>query len=226
MQGQGTGADQRTIAAALARRRYRERERMLRGVLSFSGEFGYRQATVRKVLAHGGGNVNQFYRHFRNLEDCFSQAYEAEGERLVAAMLAAGAGASSWLGGVRAALTEVLHFATGCPAIAKALVWEVHVAGGAALEKHNDFLDRLARALDRPHPDTAPFLPSRSPLASAFVVGAGEGLLRAHFSTALAVPLPSALAELMYLVAGTFLGDEAAEEELAEGGTSFVTPNL
>jgi AcrR family transcriptional regulator len=214
MEDQGPGAGKRTIASGRGRKRCRDRRRIMAAVLSLSGEIGYRQVTVRKVLAHGGGDVRQFYSHFRNLDDCFAAAYDAEAESLCTALVDAAAAASGWRERTRAVLVELLHFAAERPLVTRALVCEVQVAGGDALVKHDEVLERLMAAIGPPCPEAreAGFAPI--PIARVFVVGAVEGVIFSRLARGEAEELPAAIPELMYLIVSFVLGRAAAREEL------------
>ncbi len=188
------------------------REGEMEGVLHVVGEHGYRGASVRAVLEYSGGHRKQFYDHFDSLEDCFAQAYAAWVERLGVDLLEAAVSAGGWRPGVRAGLVRLFRFATGQPAIARSLFVEVQVAGGEALREHDAALDRLAGALDgvRAEIDPADAPPDATGL---FVVGGIEACLCDALAGGEADRIWEALPELMHLAVGSYLGNEAAEEE-------------
>jgi AcrR family transcriptional regulator len=214
MEEQGPGAGKRTIASGRARKRCRDRERIMAAVLSLSGEIGYRQVTVRKVLAHGGGHVGQFYSRFRNLDDCFAAAYDAEAERLCTTLVDAAGAASGWREGTRAVLTELFRFAAERPLVTRALLCEVQVAGGDALAKHDEVLERLTAAIGSTCQEAADAEFASIPIAPDFVVGLVEGVICSRLARGEAEELPAAMPELMYLIVSSFLGRAAAREEL------------
>jgi AcrR family transcriptional regulator len=213
MQEQEPGAGKRMIASEEGRQQRRVRERIMASVLSLSGEIGYRQVTVRKVLAHGGGDVRQFYSRFRNLDDCFAAAYDAEAEALCTALVDAAA-ASGWRSRSRAVLTELFRFAAERPLVARALICEVQVAGGDALVKRDEVLERLIAAIDCPGQAAAAGGSPPLPVAQAFVVGAVEGLICARLARGESEELPAAVPDVMYIIVSLFLGRDAAREEL------------
>jgi AcrR family transcriptional regulator len=187
------------------------RERIMEAVLSLSGEIGYRQVTVRKVLAYSGGHVGQFYSHFRNLDGCFAAAYEAEAERLCTALVGAAAAASVWGEAVRAVLAELLRFAAERPLVTRALLCEVYAAGAGPLAKHDEVIERVTAAIGfgcsrQEGPETA--------IAPVFVVGAVEGVICSRLARGEAEKLPATLPDLMHLIVGSFLGKDAARDEL------------
>lgn len=189
-------------------------------MLELSGEIGYNRATVRRVLERSGGHLGQFYLRFRNREDCFAAAHEAEVERLYSALVAAGHEQPSWREGLRAALSELFGFAVERPQIARAILSEVYVAGGAAQVKHEEVLERLASAIDGACRETES-RHSPPPLTAPFMVGAIERSVRARLAAGDPERLWAALPELMHLMVAPYLGEEAAREELrrpASGG--------
>jgi AcrR family transcriptional regulator len=188
------------------------REGELEGVLQVAGEVGYRDASVRAVLEYSGGHRKQFYDHFESLEDCFAQAYEVWVDRLGVSLLEAAVAASGWRGAVRAGLVGLLRFVTERPAIARSLLIEVQIAGGAALAKHDEATERLAGLLDGVRAE----LPDEEAPPEAtgiFVVGGVEACLCDVLAAGEANRIWDALPELMHLAVGSYLGPKAAEEE-------------
>jgi AcrR family transcriptional regulator len=185
----------------------------MEGVLHVVGESGYRGASVRAVLEYSGGHRKQFYDHFDSLEDCFGQAYAAWVERLGVSLLEAAIAAEGWRAGVRAGLTRLFRFVADQPAISRALFVEVQVAGGEALREHDAAVDRLAAALDsvRDELDPADAPPEAT---GTFVIGGIEACLCDALAAGDASRIWEALPELMHLAVGSYLGNEAAEEEL------------
>jgi len=182
-------------------------------MLELSGEIGYRAVTVEQLLDRGEVSAEQYERRCGDLESCFAAAYEAEAEALCAAMLAAAKEAGEWREGVRAALMTLLRFAAERPAVANALVREVHVVGGAALVKHEELLERLTVAIERGCDVPADEL-ATVPRAPSFVVGAVEGVIAGRLVRGERDDLQAVAAELMYLIVASFLGAEEAASEL------------
>jgi len=204
MQEQGPGAGKRPIDAALARGRCEV------AVLELSGEIGYRAVTVEQVLSHSGVSLEQFEAEFGDLESCFLAAYEAEADVLCEAMLDAASRAETWWAGIRAALETLLRFVAERPAVARALLRDVHVVGGSALAKHEEVLERLTAAIG-----SSGELPEEQlAWTSSFIVGAVEGVVTARLTREETEDLPSLLPELMYLIVASFEGREAAASEL------------
>jgi AcrR family transcriptional regulator len=191
------------------------REGEMEGALQVVGELGYRAASVRAVLEYSGGHRRQFYEHFESLEDCFAQAYETWIERLGVEILEAAVSAPGWQSAVRAGLVRLFRFVTERPQIARSLLVEAEVAGGAPMAKHEEALERLAAALDSVR---AGIEPDRAPPQSAgmFVVGGVEACICEVLAESNEKRVWDALPELMHLAVGAYLGREAAEEAFEE----------
>jgi AcrR family transcriptional regulator len=205
MENPGPGSD-KDATVALAR------ERVQTAILELSGERGYRAVDLELLLVRAAVTEAEFDRHFRDLADCFASAYRHRADSLRDEMLRAAAREREWRGATRAALDVVLGFVAERPAIGRALVREVHVAGGAALAKHEEVLERLAAALascgELPADDLA-----RVSRAPGFIVGAVEGVIAGHLDRGEPEDLLRVTPELMYLIAASLLGREAAAGE-------------
>ncbi|MGN6816032.1 MAG: TetR/AcrR family transcriptional regulator [Solirubrobacterales bacterium] len=108
------------------------------------GETGYRRVAVEQVFRRLGGYRSQFYRYFENKEKCFEAAYAEQVERLCGTLLSHRGEPE----GLSRALTALGRYVSDQPTRAKAMFVEVHVAGGGALAKRREIMERLARALD------------------------------------------------------------------------------
>lgn len=189
------------------------RERLLEAMLAVSGELGYEQVAVRHVIQHGGTSRATFYKHFDDREDCFAQAYEEAGGWLCRRLIATAARQPSWREGVRAALAELLEFCANQPAIARALLVEVHAAGSQSQARRRELLGRLARALDvgREEGGGGKAPPTVTP---DFVIGAIDTLLAAKLMDGDAARAPEMLPGLLHFVVMQYLGEGAAWEEM------------
>jgi AcrR family transcriptional regulator len=188
------------------------REATMEGALSAVGSLGFRATSVRAILERSGGHRAQFYEQFASKEDCFEQAYVVWVERLGVGLLGAAATAGGWRPGVRAALTGLFEFVDERPEIARALLVEVQVAGGPALAKREEALERLAAAIDSVRgqidPDEMP------PEATGmFVIGGVEACVCDALAAGSPERVWDSLPELMHFAVGSYLGREAAEEE-------------
>jgi AcrR family transcriptional regulator len=196
-----------------SRGRLPPRERILEAMLVASGELDYEQVAVRHVIERAQTSRATFYKHFKDREDCFAQAYGDAAEWLYRRLIGAAKRQPSWREGLRAALAELLEFCANQPAIAKALLVEVHAAGERPLAQRSDLMERLSRALDGARRE----IPSRHappPVASDFIVGAIDALLVAKLLDGDAERAPEMLPGLLHFVVMQYLGESAAWEEM------------
>lgn len=186
------------------------REGSLEGVLNAVGEHGYRGASVRAILEYSGGHRRQFYEEFESKDDCFQQAYAAWIERLGVSLLEAAVSVPGWQGGVRAALIRLFHFVSERPPIARALFVEVQVAGGEAIAKREEAMERIAAALDSVRAEI-PADQEPPEATGMFVVGGIEACVCEALTAGDPNRIWDALPELMHMAVGSYLGREAAE---------------
>jgi AcrR family transcriptional regulator len=177
--GRHAGGESGTPRGELTRiRQSRDRDaeethaRILAAMLAACGRKGYRSVAVQDVIEGYGGNRVQFYRQFANKADCYTAAYESEAERLCEAILDAARAKGEWRLGLRAGLDELAGYVESGPLLARGLLVEVHVAGGAALAKRGALCERYARAIDSGRSEAAEASPP--PMAAQFLGGAVE----------------------------------------------------
>jgi AcrR family transcriptional regulator len=181
------------------------RERIMEATLTAVGELGYRHGTVAAVLDRYGGYRLQFYRQFGSLGEAYELAHATHCERLATRLLAAGAAASGWRAGLRAALAELGRFAREQPELARGLLIEVHVAGGPALERRNEVLERFSHALDSARRETGS-RHSPPPLTAPFMVSAIESAVVRALAQEEPERFERAIPELEQLVSAAYLG--------------------
>jgi AcrR family transcriptional regulator len=181
---------------------------IMEAMLTVSGEIGYRKVAVRHVLERYGGYRLQFYRHFESKAQCYAVAYEVEVERLVDGMLRAGAEEESWRDGLRAALEFLSAFIRERPALARGLLTEVHVAGGAALAKREEVFERLSHAIDSARRETGS-RHSPPPVTAMFIVGAIDGAVGDVLARGAPEDFELAIPELVEMANVAYFGDQA-----------------
>ena len=186
---------------------------MLEAMLIASGEIGYEQVAVRHVIERAKSSRATFYKYFDDREDCFAQAHRDAGDWLYRRLIGAAGRQPTWREGLRAAMAELLEFCANQPAIAKALLVEVHAAGDRALAQRRDLMERLSRALDSARRE----IPSRQappPVTSSFIVGAIDTLVSAKLMDGDAAHAPEMLPGLLHFVVMQYFGEDAAWEEM------------
>lgn len=196
------------------------RASIMEAMLTAAGELGYREVAVHHVLERYGGHRVQFWQRFASKEDCFAAAYETWADRLAAQLLTAALDEGDWRRGMRAALVALCEFVDEHPDVARALLIEAEIAGGPALAKREETIERLGEAIDAAREQAAPE-ERPPPLTGVFVAGG----IATFVSEQLAADTPAAiwggLPELMRFATGPYFGEEAAEMEL-ESARVFV----
>jgi AcrR family transcriptional regulator len=167
-------AQARAARGPAAERAAASRASMQRAALALAGEVGYREMTVAALLERGGSNRDSFYRTFGDKLTCYTDAYALASEELFERVLAAGSRGADWPEGMRVALRALVDFVGAEPALARGILAEVHVAGGAALEKRRELLERLSRAIDRARRETDLPRHSSPPITPVFILSGIE----------------------------------------------------
>ena len=149
-----------------------KRQRILVGILEAVGSEGYEATSVRSVLDRTGLYRQAFYDSFTSKDDCFAQAFEERLGELEEEVRAA-ADSDEWAERLRLGLIAILDFLDAEPLVGRALVVEVHAAGGrpvqlrtAAFGRASEFLGTRARAWRRTERVRRRSHPRRSPPAS------------------------------------------------------------
>ena len=201
------------LAPFPGRRIRRARERLLEAILVVSGERGYEQISVQDVIESGQASRATFYKHFVDKDDCFAQAYHDAANWLYTRLTGIAKRQPSWREGMRAGMAELLEFCANQPALARALLVEVHAAGGAALAEHELLMERLSRAIDSARREIS----SRQappPMTATFMVGAIDTLVRTKLMSDEPETAPEMLPGLLHFVIMQFFGEDAAWEEM------------
>jgi hypothetical protein len=127
--------------------------------------------------------------------------------------MAAAAQEATWAEKLVTGLRRLAFLLESNPALARGLIVEVHVAGGAALCSRQWVLDQLAGALDRTRADT-PVRHSPPPVTARFMLGAIEAFVTGALLRGAPHEFGAGLREIAQLILSAYLGPEAAGEEL------------
>jgi AcrR family transcriptional regulator len=216
---EGAASDPRiaTPAEALQRLRDGERDagerqarRLERAAIEVAGEVGYRRLTVQRILERAGGSRSGFYKRFADKHDCYAGGYEARVEELAGELLEAGREDGGWAAGLERALEHLARFLVVEPLYANGLLAQVHVAGGPALAKRKEVLERLSRAVDSARRETSS-RHSPPPIAAGFIVSAiEEGAIGAILRGA-PQEFAATVPDLLFLAISIYFGREAGE---------------
>lgn len=199
-------------------------EGALEAMLLSVGARGYEQASVQEVLERSGISRERFQRHFGGKEACFAQAYEMAVDRICAEALEAARGAESWRAGFRAALARLLRTVAEQPLLAKALLIEVRAARGQAWSKHQQAIERLAKAVDSARRERGA-RPTATALTAQFVTGAVEEAICAEIGAGRTATVERLLPDLMHLAVLNYFGEDEAWLELGSPDLTAVDPS-
>jgi AcrR family transcriptional regulator len=192
------------------------RREMQLAAVEVSGEVGYRRLTVQRIVDHAGASRARFYKSFADKADCYARGYELAIERLEEDLLGTGATAPDWLAGFRQGLDELARFLRVQPLLAKGLLAEVHVAGGAAMAKRKEVFERLSRAVDAARRENES-RHSPPPIAASFILNAVEAAVVRTFSQGEPEEFAASVPDLVYIAASVYFGEDAARR--AGGGS-------
>jgi AcrR family transcriptional regulator len=179
-------------------------------VLEASAERGFRSFSVQSAIERYGGNRVQFYRHFPDKAAAYEEAYAAAIDSLYERLLRVARAERGWRPGLRAALRELSEFLVEQPLVARAVLVEVHVAGGGALEKRSLAYDRLAEAIDSARAELGHAEPGPPPLTARFMLGAVDSAAAAALVRDDPASFATLVPELSQMIVAAYFG-EAAE---------------
>ncbi len=188
------------------------RERLQEAMLEVSGELGYEQVAVKHVIERAKSSRATFYKNFNDKEDCFAQAHHDAGEWLYRRVMGVAEREEGWREGLRVGMAALLEFCANQPAIAKALLVEVHAAGERALEQRSELMRRFAEALDSAREELSDR--SAPAITGAFMVGSIETMIAAKLMDDDAAGVPDLLPGILHFVVMQYYGEEAAWEEM------------
>jgi AcrR family transcriptional regulator len=199
-----------------------QRLRILTAAIAVAGEHGYAGTSVTRITARAGVSRETFHELYPDAEACFAEAYIHTVQRIFASALPAYDAQEHWADRVRAGLAELLTLLDREPNVARAVIMEVFAAGPRALTARANALEQL-RGLLRPPGAEGPAadLPA---IAEEMLTGSVADILRSRLYSTPPEPLLGLLGPIMSVIAGSYLGSEAAARELrrpaARGRTS------
>lgn len=157
-----------------------QRERLLDAIVQVSGERGYEDATITRVIERAGVSRRTFYEHFAHKEECFLVALADVQARVLAAVEGAVRERSSKNAGA-AAITAMLAFAETRTAEARLLTSEAMAAGPRALGARDHGIEEIARLIEDAHRGVNEATPIPS-LPGEILIGAVQRVLAARLS--------------------------------------------
>jgi AcrR family transcriptional regulator len=190
-----------------------KRQRILAAMLAVVGEQGYERASVQAVLERAGLYRQAFYDEFASKADCFGSAYEQAAAAVEAEVRAAAAAEDGWQAQLRAGLGRLLDLLDEDPLLGRALLVEVHPAGGRALARRGLAMERAAAFLERGRYEGEGEAP---PLAPEAIAAGIHSVLHARLANARG-GLRELRGELMYVAVLPYRGADAAAAAMAAG---------
>jgi AcrR family transcriptional regulator len=189
--------------------------RIKEAMVTLVGRQGYEATSLEQIYAEAGVSPEDFSRHFAGKQDCLEQVWERMTVDYICTCKGAYMAEDSWRDGLRAAGYAALEWLFAAEARTRFFLIEV-MAGGEMVRAYRDvMMDEFIEMLDGGRRAAA------NP--AAFTRGTAEGLTGAVYESAIAsIKAREGLAEsqqrvksVMHVIVLTYLGPEAAEEELA-----------
>jgi len=126
----------------------RQRERLLRAIVSCTSEHGFSDTTIADVVRVARTSRSAFYEHFADKEECFLAAYEQMTAAFIEASLQAAARVTGWQAKLDAGILTYFRFMAEHPEVAVSTVVEIHSAGRRALEARSRALKAWTRTIE------------------------------------------------------------------------------
>jgi AcrR family transcriptional regulator len=187
------------------------REAILIGMLEAVGADGYDAASVRAVLDRTGLYRQAFYDNFADKGTCYLEAFDFEIARIEAELAAAVAAETTWRGKLRTGLATVLELLDAEPDRGRAMVVEVHAAGGEALVKRAEVMRRAVAFIAAGAEEGSAAAPA---MASEGVVAGIHAMIHARLATGVSGGFRELLPEFVYFAVLPYFGSEAASAEM------------
>jgi len=189
--------------------------RIKQAMVELVGRQGYEATSVEQICAEAGVTAEDFGRHFADRKDCLEKVWERMTVDYICTCKGAYMAEESWRDGLRAAGYAALDWLFTDEARTRFFLIEV-MAGGEMVRAYRDvMMDEFIEMLDGGR------LAAANP--ASFTRGTAEGLTGAVYESAIAsIKAREGLSEsqqrvktVMHVIVLTYLGPEAAEEELA-----------
>jgi AcrR family transcriptional regulator len=192
-----------------------QRRRMLAAMVEAAAEHGGGSVTVAHVVARSGVSRRTFYEIFEDREDCFLAAFDDAIEKAAQRVVPAYCEPRQWTDKVRVGLTRLLGLLDEDIGLGRLLIVEALGAGPRALERRQELLEKLSRAvLDGAHdPRAGKDLPV---LTAEGMVGAVLSVLHSRLVAPEPGDLMDLLNPLMAMIVLPYRGRSAAQAELAK----------
>ena len=191
-----------------------ERELISAALVEAVASRGYGMTSVGHVIERAGVDQATFDRHFADLEDCFSSAWDAVDAELRGRMRDAFVRRSDWQDRLREALCAGLDYLAADESRAKVYVAEAVYVSEDLRDRQRDALVRLSTMVDLGRdgaPDSSRKLAGIAEAVSGAIWHRVQQLVQAGRSAELREEVP----RLMYVAVLPYRGAAAAEAELS-----------
>jgi AcrR family transcriptional regulator len=192
-----------------------QRSRLLAAAVRTVDELGYAGATVAHITQRARVSRRTFYELFANREECVAAVLEDAARRIGAEIEQAGFGDRQWRERVRGGLWAILSFLDREPVLARVCVVQALRGSQGVLERREEILRGLARALDEGRSLGSSRGSECPPLTAEGLVGAAFAIVYARLLRGDGEPLTGLLGELMGMIVLPYLGPAAARRERA-----------
>jgi AcrR family transcriptional regulator/DNA-binding MarR family transcriptional regulator len=199
--------------AARARVGEIQRARILAAMTEVCAERGAANVTVARVVKRSGVSRRTFYELFDDCRDCVNAAIDQALARLTERVLPAYRENGSWRERIEGALVALLSFLEDDPDMGGLLVIEA-LGGTPMLERRDRVLAEVVRAVEQGRGEKA-LKKSPPPLTAEGVVGGVLSVLRARLLDRAPGSLLELKGQLMCMIVLPYLGQAAAQRELA-----------
>jgi AcrR family transcriptional regulator/DNA-binding MarR family transcriptional regulator len=189
-----------------------QQARLISAAAQVVEEVGYRQVTVSRVIERARVSRKTFYDSFANSEECMVALFDCAVDRARGAV--AGADQESWQESLRTSLAEILRLIDEERGLARFCLVEALGGGERLLRRRAELLAEFAAAIDNGRRHT-PAAREPAPIAAEGAVGAVGHILHARLCAGDDKPVSDLLGALMSIVVLPYLGDAAADRELA-----------
>lgn len=191
-----------------------QRDRILDAAVGVFAKRGYQATTVDNLVAASRIGVGSFYAHFEGKQECFLAAYDrivaSARERIVASLPVE----APLTGRICAALRTLLELIAAEPLAARLVIVEAQTAGSEGLARYQRTFGELAPELRRLRPES-PFADELPATLEEATLGGAAWLLHQRLVAGEARNVEQLLPDLVEIVLGPYMGEDAAAALLA-----------
>jgi AcrR family transcriptional regulator len=156
-----------------------QRERLLRAVIACSARNGYQSTTIADIVGLAEVSRTAFYEQFESKEECFLAAYVQMTAAMRDAVVASGVDVASWREALDVGIATYFEWFSHRPEVAAAILVEIRVVGGRALEARRRVLEGMTervRLLGERARREDPSLPELEDIVYASVIATTDEL--------------------------------------------------